>query len=87
LSAGKVQFIRALEVHPEIRGHPEILAETQGGVRCDAPLFRQKLIKTVGRNLKNVGQLFGCDADLLQFVCKDLSGVNGCAYRGLLLSA
>jgi hypothetical protein len=54
----KVQFLRALKVHPEIRGHAEILAETQGGVRGNVPFSRQELMETVGGHFKERRPVF-----------------------------
>src|ERR1039457_2514164 len=87
LLARQIKLIGALEVHPEIGRHAEILAEAQGRIRRHAPLPGQNLVEPVGRHLDNIGQPFSRKANLLQFVAEDLSGVNGCACHGLLLSS
>src|ERR1017187_1124269 len=81
LLAGQVKLIRALEVHPEISGHAEILSKAQGRVRRYVPLSSQELIEAVRRHFDNVCQLFGRESDLLQLVAEDFSGVDRCAWH------
>src|ERR1035437_5387390 len=77
LLAREIQLVGALQVHPEVGGHAEILSEAKGCVRCHVLLACQDLIEAVRRHLDNVGQLLGRESDLLELVDEDFSGMNG----------
>ena len=79
LLARKVQFIRALQVHPERTRHTEILTEPQRSISGDVPFSRQKLIEAAGRHFNKVRQSLRRQAGFFQLVAEDFSGVHGCA--------
>ena len=74
LLAREVELTGALQVHPEVGRHAEILREAERCVRRDVPLSGENLIQTIGRHLDHVGQLLGGKTDLLKLVGEDLSG-------------
>ena len=68
-----VELIGALQVHPEVGRHAEVLRERR--VRHDGPLSGENL-KPVRRHLDHVGRILGRTTDLLQLVGEDFSGVS-----------
>lgn len=48
----KIEFVRGLEVHPEIRRRAEVLAQTQGRISRYIPFACQNLIEPVGRHFE-----------------------------------
>jgi hypothetical protein len=80
----KIEFVRGLKIHPEIRGGAEVLAQAQGRVSRYVPFASQELIEPVGRHFDEIGKPFGREASFFQFISKNLAWVNRCTGHRLL---
>ena len=75
----EVEFVGALKVHPEVGGHAEISAESQGCVDRDIPPYGQQLKETVWRHLDQVGESFRREPISSSSSASISPGVNRCA--------
>lgn len=76
-ACGQVQLVGALEVHPKVDRHAEILRQTQRRVGGHVPFAREDLVEPVVRHFDQFGEPFGGKAGFLQLISEDLSGVSG----------
>jgi hypothetical protein len=58
------------------------MRQTKGGITGDRPLALNDLGDAVRWNGKPAGELSRRDSDLLQFIAKNLTGVDGGAHLG-----
>src|SRR5699024_3792847 len=72
-----VKLVVALQIDPELRRGPEVLRETQCGVRGNPPLSVHDLVDPPQRNPDRDGELVLCHADALdELLHEDLPWVS-----------